>query len=120
MNRLEWVAVGVFALLGVRSLVHWLRRPLDVATRREVVLYALFVVCRAGLWFALAGLFALYASLYASLNVRGRAFVDAAAGLRWYFVVLAVAAAGQFVLGFLLGRGPGPGPRADRNGDRAA
>jgi hypothetical protein len=109
VNAIEWIVAAVFAALGVRSLVHWLRDPLFSDDRRERVLFALFVMSRAGLWFALAGLFA----LYASLGTQGRPFADYGGDLRWYFFVLAVPAAGQFVTGFLLGRRPG-GRGADR------
>ena len=102
MNVLEGAAVAVFALLGLRSFVHWLRRPFVSDSRREHVLYALFVASRAGLWFALAGLFL----LYGLIDAQGRAFIDLANELRWYFFVLAIPAAGQFVTGFLLGRPP--------------
>ena len=108
MNVLEPVAVALFGLLGIRSLVHWLRRPLVSEDRREQLLFAVHVMCRAGLWFAVAGLFA----LYASIDVQGRAFADEAGDLRWYVVVLGVLAGGQFVTGFLLGwpAGGGDGP----------
>jgi hypothetical protein len=78
------------------------------------VLYALFVAARAGLWFALMGLFL----LFASVQTQGRAFIDDAARFNWYFIVLAVPAALQFVTGFLLGRPHRPGPPPD--GDRGA
>ena len=111
MSVLEWAVSALFALLGVRSLVHWLARPLVSDSLRERVLYALFVVSRAGLWFALAGLFV----LYSQIDAEGRAFIDLASELRWYFFVLAIPAAGQFVTGFLLGRAgddPAEGPDA--------
>lgn len=111
MNVLELVAAGLFGLLGLRSLVHWLRRPLVSDDRREQLLFAVHVMCRAGLWLAVAGLFA----LYASIDVQGRAFADEAGELRWYLVVLGVLAGGQFVTGFLLGwpaRGRGGDPGA--------
>jgi hypothetical protein len=108
MRVAEWVAAAAFALLGVRSLVHWLTRPLETPDRRDRLLFSLFVMSRVGLWFAVAGLFA----LYASIDTRGRAFVDEAGDLRWYVVVVAVPAAGQFVTGFLLGR-PRPGADPD-------
>ena len=104
MNEIEWIAAAVFALLGIRSFVHWLRRPLVTDDRRDQLLFAVFVTCRVGLWLAIAGLFA----LYGALDVQGRAFADEASDLRWYVVVVAVPAAGQFVTGFLLGR-PRPG-----------
>jgi len=100
VSFIEWGAVILLGLLGVRSLVHWLGRPLTSDAPRDRVLFALFVVARAGLWFALAGLFL----LYATIHTQGRAFVDEAAELRWYFFVLAIPAAGQFLTGFLLGR----------------
>jgi hypothetical protein len=99
MNVFEWAAAALFAALGVRSFVHWLRRPLTTDSRRDRVLYALFVASRAGLWFALSGLFI----LYGLIDAEGRAFIDLANELRWYFFVLAIPAAGQFVTGFLLG-----------------
>jgi hypothetical protein len=100
VSVIEWGAVALLALLGVRSLVHWLGHPLTSDSTRDRVLFALFVVARAGLWFALAGLFL----LYATIHTQGRAFVDEAGELRWYFFVLAIPAAGQFLTGFLLGR----------------
>lgn len=103
MSGIELIVAIVFGLLGVRSLVYWLRRPMELDTRREQVLFALFVVARAGMWFALMGLFL----LYASVRTEGRAFTDDAAEFKWYFVVLAIPAALQFVAGFLLGRSPG-------------
>ena len=107
MNILELVVAAILGLLGVRSLVHWLRRPLESDVRRDHLLYALFVASRAGLWFALAGLFL----LFASVETQGRAFAEDAARFNWYFIVLAVPAALQFVSGFLLGRDPGGTPR---------
>jgi hypothetical protein len=112
VNVLEFVVAAVFGLLGVRSLVYWLRRPLESEVRRDHLLYALFVASRAGLWFALMGLFL----LFASVETQGRAFAEDAARFNWYYVVLAVPAALQFVSGFLLGRDP-PAPPSDGNMD---
>lgn len=100
------MAAALFGLLGIRSLVHWLRRPIESVARRDLLLYALFIAARAGLWFALMGLFL----LFASVRTQGRAFIDDAARFNWYFIVLAVPAALQFVTGFLLGRPPPPPP----------
>ena len=117
MKIFELAMAALFAALGLRSLVHWLRRPMGSDARRDHVLFALFVVSRAGLWFALAGLFL----LYASVDTQGRAFVDDVAEFNWYFFVLAVPAVGQFVSGFFLGRAPaGPDPSADPGEDRGA
>jgi hypothetical protein len=105
MIAVEWIAVAILTLLGIRSLVHWLRTPLVSDDRRELLLFAAFVTCRVGLWLAVAGLFA----LYATIDAEGRAFLDEAGDLRWYVVVLGVLAGGQFLAGFLLG-----GPFGDR------
>lgn len=113
MSTIELLAAGVFALLGIRSLVYWLRRPIESTARRDHLLYALFVAARAGSWFALMGLFL----LFASVGSQGRAFADDAARFNWYFIVLAVPAALQFVTGFLLGRPPAEPPS---DGDRGA
>ena len=107
---MEVVVAAVFGLLGVRSLVHWLRRPIELDARRDHLLFALFVASRAGLWFALAGLFL----LYANVETRGRAFVDEVARFKWYGLVLLAPAAVQFVTGFLLGREPPGDPDAGR------
>jgi hypothetical protein len=104
----------VFGLLGMRSLIHWLRRPLGSDARRDHVLFALFVVSRAGLWFALMGLFL----IYASVDTQGRAFSEDAGEFAWYFIVIMVLAALHLVTVFLLGRTPPTGPAGD--GDRAA
>ncbi len=115
MKAFEVAMAALFAALGLRSLLYWLRRPMESDVRRDHLLYALFVVARAGLWFALAGLFL----LYAAVDTQGRAFVDDVGDFRWYFFVLAVPAALQFVTGFLLGRGsPGRRASADPDEDR--
>jgi len=56
--RIAEIAVaGGFAVLGVRSFVHWIRRPLDSRVPRDQVLYALYRTGRIGLWFAVGGIF---------------------------------------------------------------
>jgi hypothetical protein len=106
MNVVEVAVAVVFGSLGVRSLVYWLRRPMDSDVRRDHLLYAVFVASRVGLWFAMMGLFL----LFASVETQGRAFIDDAARFNWYYVVLAIPAALQFVSGFLLGRPPSRPP----------
>jgi hypothetical protein len=109
----ELIAAVVFALLGLRSLVYWLRRPVASAARRDHLLYALFVVSRAGLWFALAGLFL----LYAGVRTQGRAFLEDAGDYRWYFAIVLVLAGVQFAAGFLLGGGRNATRDPGRNSD---
>ena len=95
----RWVAV-VFVLAGIRSIVHWLRRPPELVGRRELVLFALFVVARAGLWFAIGGWFL----LLASVRTQGRAFTEDAAAFRGYAVVFLVLIALHLATTVLLGR----------------
>jgi hypothetical protein len=107
----ELIVAVVFGLLGLRSLVYWLRRPVASTARRDHLLYALFVVTRAGLWFALAGLFL----LYAGVRTQGRAFLEDAGEYRWYFVIVLVLAGVQFAAGFLLGGGRNATREPDRD-----
>ncbi len=100
MRVVEIVLAGLFALGGMRSLWYWSRRRFEGADLTDHVLYALFVTGRVGLWFAFAGLFA----IYASSDAHGRAAVDELGELRWYFSVPLVLAAVQFAAGYFLGR----------------
>lgn len=100
MRAVEVVLAGLFVLGGLRSLVVWARRPFEGVDVTDHVLYALFVTGRVGLWFAFAGLFA----IYASSDATGRAAVDELTDLRWYFVVPLVLTAVQFGASYFLGR----------------
>ena len=100
MKAFEVAMVVLFAALGVRSLVYWARRPFEGDDPRDHLLFALFVTGRAGLWFALAGLFL----LYALTGTEGRAFVDDVRRYDWFALVFAILAAAQFVGGWFLGR----------------
>jgi hypothetical protein len=97
---IELVLAVAFAAGGVRSLWVWTRRPFEGRDVTDHLLYALFVTGRVGLWFAFAGLFA----IYASSDATGRAATDELSGLRWYFVVPLVLAAMQLGAGYFLGR----------------
>jgi hypothetical protein len=92
--------VGVFAALGIRSLVHWARRPFDSVDAGDHVLFAMFVAGRAGLWLAMAGLFL----LYGLTDTRGRAFIDDVREYNWFVIVFIALAALQLLAGFFLGR----------------
>ena len=100
IETVEYVVALVFAALGIRSVVHWARRPFETNDVRDLVLYALYLTGRVGLWFAVAGLFV----LYGSTRTRGRAFTDDVATYRWYAVVFLALAALQLVAGQFLGR----------------
>ncbi|MGH2594725.1 MAG: hypothetical protein ACRDH7_02035 [Actinomycetota bacterium] len=100
MKVFEIAMLVVFGALGVRSLVHWARRPFDSGDPRDHLLFAMFVTGRAGLWFALSGLFL----LYALTGSRGRAFVDDVKQYDWFIMVFMGLAALQFLGGYFLGR----------------
>jgi hypothetical protein len=108
---------GLFVLLGIRSLAHWIRRPFDSVDPVDHALFALFVVGRVGCWFTLAGFFWLSATLRdpsgSGALLQGRAFVDVFRAKYWWyplpfltFLVL------QFLAGFFLGRRSPKAPRA--------
>ena len=98
-NVFELVMMTLFAALGVRSLVYWVRRPWQGRDATDHLLFALFVTSRAGWWLALSGLFALYAATEAEAE-----FVQEVQDFDWYLLVLLGLAALQFVSGFILGR----------------
>jgi hypothetical protein len=100
VNLIEVALIVVFAALGVRSLVHWIRRPFETRDPRDHLFFAMFVTGRVGLWLALAGIF----MVFALTDTQGRAFVDDVHEYDWYVMVFVILAAMQFVGGFFLGR----------------
>jgi hypothetical protein len=100
VNAVEWVVSAMLVAGGVRSLWIWSRRRFEGSDLVDHLLYAMFTTGRVGLWFAFAGLFA----MYGSTDVEGRAFVDEVERFRWYAIVPIALSALQFVAGQLLGR----------------
>ena len=100
MKLVEIILAVALAAGGVRSLIVWMGRRIDDADTKDHLLYAAFVTGRVGLWFAFAGLFA----LYAASDAQGRAAADELGEFRWYAVVLLVLAAVQLVAGYFLSR----------------
>jgi hypothetical protein len=100
VDVIEVALVAAFGALGIRSLVHWARRPFESRDARDHLLFAMFVTGRVGLWFSLAGLFA----LYASTNTQGRAFTDDVRTYDWYVMVFVILAVMQLIGGYFLGR----------------
>lgn len=99
LDALGIVELGVAALLvllGVRSLVRWLRKGFRPANTRESVVYALHVTARVGLWFAFAGFFA------------GYALIDEPQTFRWYVLVPLGLAAIQLLTALALGASSPP------------
>jgi hypothetical protein len=100
MKVIEIVLITLFGALGIRSLVHWIRRPFESPDARDHLLFAMFVTGRVGLWLALSGLFV----LYALTNTRGRAFTDDVQRYDWFVMVFVILAALQVIGGYFLGR----------------
>lgn len=100
MKLFEIAMAVLFGALGVRSLVHWGRRPFETGDARDHLLFAMFVTGRVGLWLAVAGLFV----LYALTNTQGRAFVDDVRRYDWFVMVFVGLAALQLLGGYFLGR----------------
>lgn len=125
MRPVEAVIATLLALLGLRSLVHWIRQPFESTDLRDHLLFALFVTARAGVWFALAGIFAVYA-VVATLDpvtgtripAQGRAFTDAVSRYEWMFMIPIAFGVSQFVAGWFLGHREVPSDE-DRSGGTA-
>lgn len=100
MRAFEIAAALVFAGLGVRSLVHWMRRPYESTRASDLALYAAFVTGRVGMWVVLATAF----TLYALTGTKGRAFIDDAREYRWLYVVFLALGGLQFVAAYFLGQ----------------
>ena len=96
----ELVLAGLLALGGIRSVWRWVRRPIEGTDVVDHLLYAAFVVGRSGLWFAIAGLFL----IYATMSTRGRAAIDDLQAYRWYVIVPIGLACLQLLAGLALGR----------------
>jgi hypothetical protein len=101
VTAFELTVAGLLALLGVRSIVYWSRRPLDSRSVRDHLVYAMWLTGRVGLWFAVAGIFAISASITAE---EGVGFITKWDRYRWYILVPLGLAALQLVAGVILGR----------------
>ena len=100
MRIVELVIATLFILAGLRSLWVWSRRSFEGADVVDHLLYALYLTGRIGLWFSIAGIFL----VSASIHVEGRAFLDEVAPYRWYIMVPLLLSAVQLVAGYALGR----------------
>jgi hypothetical protein len=98
VTRIELIPAVVFAALGVRSIVYWLRHRLASRDATDDVLFAMFVTGRAGTWLAAAGIF----WLYSTIDVQGRAFTDDASQYTWLVIVLLALGAMQLIAAWFL------------------
>ena len=100
MKIFELTLAIVFAAGGIRSIWVWSRRRFAGRDVTDHLLYALFVTGRVGMWFAIALLFA----IYASIDVRGRAALDELVQYRWLLIVLLLLGVAQVIGGYFLSR----------------
>ena len=100
MRAVEITIAALLTLAGLRSLWTWSRRRFEGADIVDHLLYALYLTGRIGLWFALAGFFA----IYASVDANGAPALDELRPYRWYLIVPLVLAAMQLVAAWFLGR----------------
>ena len=96
MNTVEAAIGAVLAVVGLRSLVVWTRRPFESRSFRDQLLYALFRTGRIGVWFALAGIFFAYAVERNDHDLRALVLLP-----------IALAAVSAWC-GYALGRAPEP------------
>jgi hypothetical protein len=104
----ELTIAALLAFAGLRSLWSWSRRRFEGVDVVDHLLYALYVTGRVGLWFSMAGLFL----IYASVDARGQPAMDELRPLRWYLVVPLGLAALQLLAGWFLGHREPKGPDA--------
>jgi hypothetical protein len=108
MRIAELVIAAGFVAMGVRSLVHWIRRPFDSTDPRDHLLFAAFVVGRVGMWLSLAGGLILSATLKdpkgSGAYLQGRAFADYFRDRYWWYpLTFLVFLVMQFGAGLFLG-----------------
>jgi hypothetical protein len=90
------LAIGaLLVLIGLWSLIKWMRIEFAAESRRDRILYAMHVAARVGLWFGFAAFF------------FGLALVDEPSGFTWFLVVPLALAGIQLITGVALGQGPG-------------
>jgi hypothetical protein len=93
-TRVPEIVIGaLLVLVGLWSLVKWMRTEFAAETGRDRVLYAVHVAARVGLWFGFAAFF------------LGLALVDEPARFTWFLMVPLGLAGVQLISGVALGQG---------------
>ena len=119
MRPFGFAVALVLTAFGIRSAVYWARRPFESTAIRDQLLYAVYRTGRVGIWFAVAGLFFLFAFVGASdpepNPITGELVVEHPSKYAWYVVVFAVLGAMQLLAGWFLGHG-GPADHGDGQG----
>jgi hypothetical protein len=89
----------VFAALGVRSAIYWIRHPVRTTDVTDELLFAAFVTGRVGTWFLAAGMFV----LFGMIHTVGRAYTDDASQFTWLVIVFLLLGAMQLLAAWFLG-----------------
>jgi hypothetical protein len=94
-TRVPEIVIGTLLLLvGLWSLVKWMRTEFAAESGRDRLLYAVYVTARVGLWFGFAAFF------------FGLALVDEPSAFTWFLMVPLGLAGIQLISGVALGQGP--------------
>jgi hypothetical protein len=108
MRGVELAVAVVLGALALRAAVYWGRRPFESSDVTDHLLYALFVVCRVGLWAVVATWFALLALVDEPSTAdyaAERDFVDAQRTRQvWLGAIFVVLGGVQFAASWFLGR----------------
>jgi len=99
IGTVELVVAIIFAGLGVRSAVYWIRHPVRTTDVTDELLFAAFVTGRAGTWLLAAGLFV----LFGTIHTVGRAYTDDASQFKWIVIVFLILGAMQLLAAWFLG-----------------
>jgi NADH:ubiquinone oxidoreductase subunit 3 (subunit A) len=99
IGPIELVFALVFAALGVRSAVYWIRHPVLTTDVTDELLFAAFVTGRVGTWLLAAGMFV----LFGTIHTVGRAYTDDASQFGWLFIVFLALGAMQLLAAWFLG-----------------
>jgi len=99
IGPIELVFALVFAALGVRSAVYWIRHPVHTTDITDELLFAAFVTGRVGTWLLAAGMFV----LFGTIHTVGRAYTDDASQFGWLFIVFLALGAMQLLAAWFLG-----------------
>ncbi len=99
IGLLELALAVVFAALGVRSAVYWIRHPVDSTDITDELLFAAFVTGRVGTWLLASGMFV----LFGTIHTVGRAYTDDASQFGWLFIVFLALGAMQLLAAWFLG-----------------
>jgi hypothetical protein len=99
IGPVELVFAIVFAALGVRSAVYWVRHPVDTTDVTDELLFAAFVTGRVGTWLLASGMFV----LFGTIHTVGRAYTDDASQFGWLFIVFLALGAMQLLAAWFLG-----------------